>query len=58
MDPHMLARLEHENMVETFHGLKFGAPSVIVLPGGEVLAAFWCYEQNVSLIRWLRFRVP
>ena len=24
---------------------------------GDVFAAFWCYEQNVSLIRWFRFRV-
>ena len=49
--------VREENMVDTFHGLKFGAPSVIVLPGGDVLAAFWCYEQNVSIIRWFKFQV-
>ncbi len=46
-----------ESMVETFHGLKFGAPSVVGLDGGEVLVAFWCYEQNISVIRWFRFAV-
>jgi len=46
-----------ENMVETFHGLKFGAPSVVWLPDGAAFVAFWCYEQNVSVIRWFRFAV-
>jgi len=46
-----------ETMVETFHGLKFGAPSVIHLADGTVFAAFWCYEQNVSIIRWFKFDV-
>ena len=46
-----------ETMVETFHGLKFGAPSIIGLPSGGVLAAFWCYEQNIGIIRWFRFDV-
>jgi len=46
-----------EKMVETFHGLKFGAPSVIRLASGSVFLAFWCYEQNVSIIRWFKFDV-
>jgi sialidase-1 len=43
-----------DNMVETFHGLKFGAPSVVRLPDGNILMAFWCYEENISVIRWFR----
>ncbi len=46
-----------DSMVETFHGLKFGAPSVVCLPSGDIFVAFWCYEGNVSVIRWYRFRV-
>jgi sialidase-1 len=44
-------------MLETFHGLKFGAPSVIRLANRSVFLAFWCYEQNVSIIRWFKFDV-
>jgi hypothetical protein len=44
-------------MVETFHGLKFGAPSVIRLANGSIFVAFWCYEQNVSIIRWFKFDI-
>ena len=46
-----------EQMVDTFHGLKFGAPSVISLANGSVFVAFWCYEQNVSIIRWFKFDI-
>lgn len=46
-----------DNMVDTFHGLKFGAPSAIYLPDGSVFVTFWCYEQNVSVIRWFKARV-
>ncbi len=48
---------QEENMVDTFHGLKFGAPSVNRLPNGNVFVAFWCYEQNISIIRWFSFQV-
>jgi len=44
-----------ENVVDTCRGLKFGAPSVICLPNGNVFVGFWCYEQNVSIIRWFQF---
>jgi sialidase-1 len=46
-----------DSMVETFHGLKFGAPSAICLPNGDLFVVFWCYEQNISIIRWFRFSV-
>jgi hypothetical protein len=45
------------NMTHTFNKLKFGAPSVIRLENGAVFLAFWCYEENISVIRWFRFNV-
>jgi sialidase-1 len=47
----------HDSMVETFQGLKFGAPAVIRLPNGNVFIVFWCYEQNISIIRWFNAAV-
>jgi sialidase-1 len=46
-----------DNMADTFRGLKFGAPSAVCLPDGTVFMAFWCYEQNISIIRWFKFQV-
>lgn len=46
-----------KNVVETFNALKFGAPSAIRLADGSVFLAFWCYEANISVIRWFRFEV-
>jgi sialidase-1 len=46
-----------DNMADTFRGLKFGAPSAICLPDGSIFMAFWCYEQNISIIRWFKFQV-
>jgi hypothetical protein len=37
--------------------LRFGFPSMTLLPDGDVLAVFWCYEDCVSGIRWVRLRV-
>lgn len=45
------------NMTGTFNKLKFGAPSVIRLDDTTIFMAFWCYEENVGIIRWFRFRV-
>ena len=38
-------------------GLKFGYPSMKQLPSGDVLLLFWCEEEGVTHIRWLRLRV-
>ncbi|WP_145455589.1 sialidase family protein [Gimesia panareensis] len=46
-----------ENMSENFAALKFGAPHIVRLPDGQRFVTFWCYEQNVSLIRWFKFSV-
>lgn len=37
--------------------LKFGYPSLIQLPDGDVLAVFWCVEDCIHNIRWQRIRV-
>ncbi len=46
-----------ENMATDFNVLKFGAPCAVLLPGGDVFAAFWCVEDCVSNIRWFRFSI-
>ena len=38
-------------------GLKFGYPSLLCLPDGEVMVVFWCEEEGVNNIRWVRIRV-
>ncbi len=37
--------------------LKFGFPSMVQLPGGDVLAVFWCVEECIHNIRWVRLKV-
>lgn len=37
--------------------LKFGYPSLVQRADGEVFAVFWCSEDCVLNIRWLRLRV-
>ncbi len=46
-----------ENMSQNFAVLRFGAPSLVRLPDGTILAAFWCYEDCVSVIRWFRLSI-
>ncbi|QDV49693.1 sialidase family protein [Gimesia fumaroli] len=46
-----------ENMSANFAALKFGAPHITRLSDGSLFVTFWCYEQNVSLIRWFKFYV-
>lgn len=37
--------------------LKFGFPQMIQLPDGEVMAVFWCLEDEVRNIRWTRIKI-
>jgi hypothetical protein len=37
--------------------LKFGFPSMVELPGGDVLTVFWCVEECLHVIRWVRLAV-
>jgi sialidase-1 len=45
------------DMVHNFNVLRFGAPCVAQLANGDIYVAFWCYEDCVSNIRWLKLRV-
>jgi hypothetical protein len=45
------------NTSDELSGLKFGYPSMVELPGGEVLAVFWCLEDCIHNIRWVRLKV-
>ena len=42
-----------ENMAHNFNVLRFGAPSLVALPDNTIFVAFWCYEDCISVIRWL-----
>ena len=42
---------------EELSDLKFGFPSMVQLTDGDVLALFWCCEDGVFNIRWLRIRL-
>ena len=42
---------------EELSALKFGYPTLVQLAGGDVLAAFWCFEEWTTIIRWIRLRV-
>jgi hypothetical protein len=37
--------------------LKFGFPSMLQLPDGNVLASFWCLEECLHCIRWVKIAV-
>jgi sialidase-1 len=45
-----------ENLSRAFTKLQFGLPAGLVLPDGQVFAAFWCVEDCIYNIRW--FRIP
>ena len=45
-----------QSLVEEFRGLKFGAPSLVWLDDQTILLTFWCVEDCVSNIRWIRLR--
>ena len=37
--------------------LRFGFPNLTLLPDGKVFVAFWCQEDCIGNIRWLRLRM-
>lgn len=45
-----------ENLSRSFNVLKFGLPTGLVLPDGDVFVAFWGVEDCIYNIRW--FRIP
>ena len=42
---------------EELSALRFGYPSLIQLPDGDVFVVFWCSENCINNIRWIRIRV-
>lgn len=46
-----------ENVADELSDLKFGFPSMVRMPGGDVFAVFWCVEDGLGSIRWLKIRV-
>jgi len=46
-----------DNMAHNFNVLRFGAPCITRLSDGTIFAAFWCYEDCVSVIRWFKFNL-
>ncbi|MSU47096.1 MAG: exo-alpha-sialidase [Lacunisphaera sp.] len=36
--------------------IKFGCPMMSLLPDGSIFGVFWCMEDNVQNIRWLRIQ--
>lgn len=44
------------NRSDELSGLKFGFPSMVQLNDDEVLALFWCMEDDIQNIRWVRIK--
>ncbi len=42
---------------DELRALKLGCPNIALLPDGDILVAFWCYEEEVYNIRWIRIAV-
>ena len=42
---------------EELGALKFGFPSLVQMPDGDVMVVFWCVEDCIQNIRWLRIRI-
>jgi len=53
---HGLVR-KSKNMAINFQGLRFGAPCLLKINDDTVMVAFWCYEDFVSNIRWIRIKI-
>ena len=49
--------LGHASVAEEISSLKFGFPNLLQLPDGTIFVAFWCCEDCIFNIRWLRLRV-
>lgn len=47
----------HKPAGDELSALKFGYPTMVELAAGEVLAAFWCVEDCLHVIRWMRLQI-
>jgi len=45
------------NSAQELSALKFGSPSIKQISPGEVLLLFWCQEDCVTGIRWIRIQI-
>ena len=45
------------NSADELSGLKFGHPSLRQTSANEVLVLFWCQEQCLTNIRWIKLRL-
>ena len=45
------------NMVENFNVLRFGAPNTIMVDDKTCFICFWCVEDTVSNIRWIKLEI-
>ncbi len=45
------------NGADGLSDLKFGSPSMKMLPDGSILVVFWCHEDGVSNIRWIKLGI-
>ncbi len=48
---------EGHGKVEKMSTMKFGSPAIIQRKNGEIFIVFWCVEDCVSVIRWIRLEV-
>ncbi|MCA9427875.1 MAG: exo-alpha-sialidase [Candidatus Omnitrophica bacterium] len=48
---------DSKNTFEHLAALKFGYPQIVRLSDGDLFVVFWCVEDCVSNIRWIRFRL-
>ncbi|MDC0936797.1 sialidase family protein, partial [Pirellulales bacterium] len=50
-------RTDLESPLAQMSTLKFGCPAITQLSDGDLFVVFWCVEDCVSVIRWLRLRL-
>jgi len=43
--------------LDELEAIKFGYPNLLLLPNGDVMVAFWCLEDDLFNIRWVRLSI-
>lgn len=46
-----------QRAADELSNLKFGFPHMVQLPDGDIMAVFWCLENEVRNIRWTRIKI-
>ena len=47
---------QSDNKLEEMSTLQFGYPQMIRLSSGDIMVVFWCVEDGVACVRWIRLR--